>query len=321
MEPRSALAIWDTSTERYTLYAGLHSIHRHQANLARVFGVALDRVRCLIDDVGGGFGSRNQVYPEYIAITWAARRIGRPVKWTSTRSEAFLTDSQSRDHLLDGEIALDAIGRVTALRVHSTTNLGAHFAPTIPYSTISNMERMISSLYAIPAIHLHIEGRFTNIAPINVLRGIGRLECVYTVERLIEQAAHDTGRDPVALRRMNMVPAVAFPYRTATGALYDSGDFVARLDEAVKIADLIGFQARRAATEGKGRLRGLGLGPYLEGTGGSSEKFAEVRVYPDGRIEVPVGSQSQGQRHETVFAQVVAEQLGIPRGGIAPDWR
>ena len=234
------------------------------------------------------------------------------MKWTSTRSEAFLTDSQSRDHVLDGELALDANGRITALRVHSTTNLGAHFAPTIPYSTVSNMERMISSLYAIPAIHLHIEGRFTNTAPVNVFRGIGRFECVYTVERLIEQAAHDTARDPVALRRMNMVPASAFPYRTATGAVYDSGDFVARLDEAVQLADVFGFHARRAKTQEQGKLRGLGFGPYLEGTGGSPEEFAEVRVYPDGHIDVPVGSQSQGQSHETVFAQVVAERLGVP---------
>ena len=312
MEPRSAIGMWDASANRYTLFAGLHSIHQHAGNLARVFGIPLDRIRCVTDDVGGGFGARNQLYPEYIAITWAAKRLGRPVKWTSTRSEAFLTDSQSRDHVLDGELALDATGRITALRVHSTTNLGAHFAPTIPYSTVSNMERMISSLYAIPAIHLHIEGRFTNTAPVNVFRGIGRFECVYTVERLIEQAAKDTARDPIALRRMNMVPANAFPYRTATGALYDSGDFVARLDEAVKIADVEGFQARHAASARNGKLRGMGFGPYLEGTGGSPEEFAEVRVYPDGHIDVPVGSQSQGQSHETVFAQVVAERLGVP---------
>ncbi len=312
MEPRSALATWDPAAQRYTLFAGLHSIHQHAGNLARVFGVPLDRIRCVTDDVGGGFGSRNQMYPEYIAIAWAARRLGRPIKWTSTRSEAFLTDSQSRDHVLDGELALDAGGRITALRVHSTTNLGAQFAPTIPYSTVSNMERMISSLYAIPAIHLHIEGRFTNTAPINVFRGIGRFECVYTVERLIEVAARNTASDAIELRRMNMVPATAFPYRTATGAVYDSGDFVARLDEAVQVADLPGFQARRIATEKQGKLRGLGFGPYLEGTGGSAEEYAEVRVYPDGHIDVPVGSQSQGQSHETVFAQVVAERLGVP---------
>ncbi|MFN0302115.1 MAG: molybdopterin cofactor-binding domain-containing protein [Burkholderiales bacterium] len=202
------------------------------------------------------------------------------------------TGNRAGDHLLDGELVLDAARRVTALRVYSTTNLGAHFTPTIPYSTVSNMERIISSLYAIPAIHLHIEGRFTNTAPNNVWRGIGRLECVYTVERLMERAAHDTGGDPVALRRINMVLAAAFPCRTATGALYDASDFVARLEEAVKIADVIGFAARRAATEKEGRLRGLGFGPYLEGTGGSPEELAEVRVYPDGRVEVPVGGQS-----------------------------
>ena len=196
MEPRSALATWDAARERYTLFAGLNSTHQHAGNLARVFGVPLDRIRCVTDDVGGGFGARNQMYPEYIAITWAARHLNRPVKWTGTRSEAFLTDSQSRDHVLDGELALDPTGRITGLRVHSTTNLGAHFAPTIPYSTLSNMERMVSSLYAIPAIHLHIEGRFTNTVPLNVFRGVGRFECVYTMERLIEVAARETGRDP-----------------------------------------------------------------------------------------------------------------------------
>src|SRR5215831_9458643 len=300
LEPRAALAEWDAGAGRYTLYAALQSVHQLAANLARVLGVAAERVRCVSADVGGGFGSKIQVYPEYVALAWAARRLGRPVKWASTRSEGFVSDVQSRDHLLRGELALDAAGRVTALRVHSTPNLGAYVAPSIPISTLSNMERMISALYAIPAIHLRVDGVLTNTVPINVYRGVGRLECVYTVERLIERAARETGRDRVALRRANLVRT--FPYRTATGALYDSGDYAARLDEALERAD--------AAARGK--LRGLGIGPYLEGTGGVPQEFAEVRVLPTGFVEVPMGSQSQGQGHETVFAQVVAERLGIP---------
>jgi len=310
VEPRAALAEWDADAGRYTLYASLQSVHQLAANLARILGVAPGRARCVTGDVGGGFGSKIQTYPEYVALAWAARRVGRPVKWVSTRTEGFLTDAQSRDHVLVGELALDPTGRITALRVHSRSNVGAYVAPCIPISTLSNMERMISGLYAIPAIHLRVEGVLTNTVPINVYRGVGRLECVYTVERLIDRAARETGRDPAALRRSNMIRT--FPYRTATGALYDSGDYVARLDEAMTLADVAGFGTRRAAAARRGKLRGLGLGPYVEGTGGVPQEFAEVRVLPAEIVEVPIGSQSQGQGHETVFAQVVAERLGVP---------
>ncbi len=310
LEPRAALADWDPAPGRYTLHASLQSAHQLAANLARILGVAADRVRCVTGDVGGGFGSKIQPYPEYVALAWAARRLGRPVKWVASRSEGFVSDAHSRDHVLEGELALDAAGRVTALRVHSTSNVGAYVAPSIPVSTLSNMERMISGLYAIPAIHLRVEGALSNTVPINVYRGVGRLECVYTVERLIERAARETGRDRVAVRRANLVRA--FPYRTATGAIYDSGDYVARLDEALERADIAGFPARRAEAAARGKLRGLGIGPYIEGTGGVPQEFAEVRVLPAGIVEVPMGSQSQGQGHETVFAQVVAERLGVP---------
>src|SRR2546422_4822136 len=310
MEPRAALAAWDAGSGRYTVVASLQSVPQLAANLARILGVARDRVRCITGDVGGGFGSKIQPSPEYVALAWAARRVGRPLKWVSSRSEGFVTDAQSRDHRLAGEMALDESGRITALRVHSTQNLGAYVATGMPISIILNMERMISGLYAIPAIHLRLEGAFTNTVPINVYRGVGRLECVYTVERLIERAARETGRDPTALRRANMVRT--FPYRTATGAVYDSGDYVARLDEAVERADGKGFPARRAEAARRGKLRGIGLRPYVEGTGGVPQEFAEVRVLPAGGVEVATGSQSPGQGHETVFAQVVAERLGVP---------
>jgi carbon-monoxide dehydrogenase large subunit len=310
LEPRAALAEWDAAAERYTLHASLQSVHALAVNLARILRVAPDRVRCVTGDVGGGFGSKIQPYPEYAALAWAARRVGRPLKWTSSRTEGFLSDAQSRDHVLAGELALDASGHVTALRVHSTQNLGAYVATGMPISIILNMERMVSGLYAIPAIHLRLEGAFTNTVPINVYRGVGRLECVYTVERLIERAARETGRDGVALRRLNMVRT--FPYRTATGAIYDSGDYVARLDEALERADAARFPERREDSARRGKLRGIGVGPYVEGTGGVPREYAEVRVLPTGIVEVPIGSQSQGQGHETVFAQVVAERLGVP---------
>jgi aerobic carbon-monoxide dehydrogenase large subunit len=310
LEPRAALAEWDAGAGRYTLHAGLQSVHQLATNLARVLGVSAERVRCVTGDVGGGFGSKIQVYPEYVALAWAARHLAHPVKWVSSRSEGFISDVQSRDHVLTGELALDASGRIIGLRVRSRSNLGAYVAPSIPISTLSNMERMISGLYAIPAIHLRVEGVLTNTVPINVYRGVGRLECVYTVERLVERAARETGRDPAALRRANMVRT--FPYRTATGALYDSGDYVARLDEAIERGACAGFPFRRAEAARRGRLRGIGLGPYIEGTGGVPQEFAEVRVLPTGVVEVPLGSNSQGQSHETVFAQVVAERLGVP---------
>ena len=310
LEPRAAVAEWHAATGRYRLHAGLQSVHQLATNLARVLGVRTEQVHCLTEDVGGGFGSKIQLYPEYVALAWAARRLGRPLKWVSSRSEGFVSDVQSRDHVLEGELALDATGRIVALRVHSTSNLGAYVAPTIPISTLSNMERMISSLYAIPAIHLRVVGALTNTVPINVYRGVGRIECVYTVERLIGRAARETGRDPVELRRANMVRA--FPYRTATGALYDSGDYVARLDEAITRAEVAGFAARRAEAARRGKLRGIAVGPYIEGTGGVPQEFAEVRVLPTGIVEAPMGSTSQGQGHETVFAQVIAERLGVP---------
>src|SRR5262249_61953691 len=160
---------------------------------------------CVTGDVGGGFGSKIQPYPEYAALAWASRRLGRPLTWVASRTEGFLTDAQSRDHLLAGELGLDGDGRIVALRLHSTQNMGAYVATGMPISIILNMERMVSSVYAIPAIHLRLEGAFTNTVPINVYRGVGRLECVYAVERLLERAARETGRDPTALRRLNMV--------------------------------------------------------------------------------------------------------------------
>ncbi len=310
MEPRAALAAWDAAGERLTFHAGLQSVHQLAANLSRILGVPVERIHCTSGDVGGGFGTKIQPYCEYVALAWASRRLGRPLKWTAARTEGFVSDAQSRDQLLTGELALGADGRVTALRVHSIANLGAYIASGIPASTLLNMQRMISSLYAIPAIHLRVEGVLTNTVPINVYRGVGRIECVYTVERLMERAARETGRDPVDLRRRNMVRT--FPYRSATGAVYDSGDFVARMDEAIAAAALEGFAARREASVRRGRLRGLGVGPYIEGTGGAPQEFAEVQVHGDGTVDVPLGALSQGQGHETVFAQVVAERLGVP---------
>ncbi len=210
MEPRAALAEWDASTGRYTLHASMQSVHRVADHLARVLGVPRDRVRCVTGDVGGGFGSKIQLYPEYAAVAWAARRLARPMKWVSSRSEGFVSDAQSRDQVLTGELALDAAGRITALRVRAISDQGAYVASGFPISILSNMERMVSGLYAIPVVHLRIEGAFTNTVPINVYRGVGRLECVYTVERLIDRAA----RRPAAILRISGAAAWCGPFRT-----------------------------------------------------------------------------------------------------------
>ena len=291
---------------------------RWPLNLARILRVPTERVRCVTGDVGGGFGSKIQPYPEYAALAWAARRVGRPIKWVSSRTEGFLSDAQSRDHVLAGELALDASGHVTALRVHSTQNLGAYVAPGMPISIILNMERMVSGLYAIPAIHLRLEGAFTNTVPINVYRGVGRLECVYTVERLIERAARETGRDGVGPAAPQHGPDVPVPNGHRRHLR------LRRLRRAPRRGDRARrrrrFPERRDDAARRGKLRGIGVGPYVEGTGGVPREYAEVRVLPTGIVEVPIGSQSQGQGHETVFAQVVAERLGVPSTRCASSW-
>lgn len=314
LEPRAALAEWDPTWSagrgRFTLHASLQSPHANATVLARILGVDPDQVRGASGDVGGGFGSKNHPYPEYAVLMWATRRLGRPIKWTCTRSEGFVSDAQSRDVDADAELALDSQGHILALRVRGIANIGAYVAPCIPFSLVGNMQRMMSSVYAIPAIHLHLTGVLTNTVPINVYRGVGRVESVFTVERLIGVAAVQLGLDPTEIRRRNMVSA--FPYTTATGAVYDSGDYRARMAEAITLADAEGYATRRADSVLRGRLRGIGIGPYLEGTGGFPTEYAEVRVHATGTVEVPLGCHSQGQGHETTLAQVVAERLQVP---------
>lgn len=310
IEPRSALASFDASSGCFTLEVCAQAVHSLASAMARMLGVPNEAVRCISRDVGGAFGGKNYPYPEYVACLWAARRFGRPAKWTAARTEGFLSDSQARDNRIAGEMAFDAEGRILGLRVQVYANEGAYIAGGIPFSISLNMERMISGLYAIPAIDLIVRGAVTNTVPVQVYRGVGRIEAVMIVERLIDGAARALGRDVAAMRRQNMVRT--FPYHTPCRAIYDSGDYVGCLDRALAMADWKGFPARRADAQARGRLRGIGIGAYIEGTGGPSQEFAAVRVLPEGIVEVPVGSHSQGQSHETTFAQVVADRLGLP---------
>jgi len=310
LEPRSALASHDAASGRFTLEVCAQAVHALAASLAYGFGVPVASVRCVSRDVGGAFGGKNYPYPEYVACLWAARRLGRPVKWTSSRTEGFVSDSHARDNRIAGEMAFDASGRILGLRVHVHANEGAYIGGGIPFSISLNMERMISGLYVIPAIDLIVQGTVTNTVPVQVYRGVGRTEAVMIVERLVDGAARALGRDVAAMRRQNMV--TRFPYHTPCRAIYDSGDYVACLDRVLAMADWNGFPARREAARARGRLRGIGIGAYIEGTGGPPQEFAAVRVLSQGIVEVPVGSHSQGQGHETTFAQVVADRLGIP---------
>ena len=272
-----------------------------------------DRFRVMTNDVGGGFGMKLFLYPEHVLVCYAARKLGRPVKWTSERSEAFVSDTHGRDNVTRGEIAVDAQGKVLALRSRNTANMGAYlsnFGPAIP--TIAG-SKVLASVYAFEAIYLNVIGVFTNTVPVDAYRGAGRPESNYLVERLMEAAAREMGQDPIAFRRNNMVPPSAMPYRSAMGELYDSGQFAQVLDAGLAKMDHANFAARRAAAAKEGKLRGLGLSYYLEATMGDPTERAEIRFRDDGDVEVLVGTQSSGQGHETAYTQIMSEQLGVPR--------
>jgi len=288
-----------------------------------VLGLPESKVRVIAPDVGGGFGSKIYLYAEETALVWASKRVGRPIKWTADRSEAFLTDAHGRDHLSTAELAMDAQGHFLALRVHTVANMGAYLStfstcvPTILYATL------LAGQYKTPAIYCEVKSVFTNTAPVDAYRGAGRPEATFLVERIVETAARDMGLDPAEIRRRNFI--TQFPYATPVGLTYDTGDYEAHLSKAIELADVAGFAARKAASKAHGKLRGLGYSCYIEACGLAPSNIAgalgaraglfeagEVRVHPTGTVTVFTGSHSHGQGHETTFAQVVAAKLGIP---------
>jgi carbon-monoxide dehydrogenase large subunit len=288
-----------------------------------VLGLPESKVRVIAPDVGGGFGSKIYLYAEETALVWASKRVGRPIKWTADRSEAFLTDAHGRDHLSTAELAMDAEGHFLALRVHTVANMGAYLStfstcvPTILYATL------LAGQYKTPAIYCEVKSVFTNTAPVDAYRGAGRPEATFLVERMVETAARDMGLDPAEIRRRNFI--TQFPYATPVGLTYDTGDYEAHLSKAIELADVAGFAARKAASKAEGKLRGLGYSCYIEACGLAPSNIAgalgaraglfeagEVRVHPTGTVTVFTGSHSHGQGHETTFAQVVAAKLGIP---------
>ena len=307
MEPRSALAEFDEETQRYTLYAGSGGAVRQKRELAQVLGVEPDRLRLHSYDVGGNFGARNRVYVEFGLVLWASKKLGRPVKFTATRSESFLSDYQGRDLVTRVALALDGKGRFLAMRADNISNVGAR---CVSLSPLGKGSALITGSYDIPAATLRARAVFTNTMPTQAYRSSGRPEVTYAIERLIELAALQCGFDALDLRRRNLVAPEAMPYRNAVGAVYDSGTYEINMDRTLKLADWYGFEERRKQSAARGRLLGRGFANYVESSIGSPKERAEIDVKPDGQVTVVIGTQPSGQGHETSFAQVVADMLG-----------
>ena len=323
IEPRAALASYARADESYTLYVTSQNPHVERLLMtAFVLGLPEHKVRVIAPDVGGGFGSKIYLYAEETAMVWASKRVNRPIKWAADRSEAFLTDAHGRDHVSKAELAMDKDGKFLALRVHTTANMGAYLStfasciPTILYATL------LAGQYTTPAIYCEVTASFTNTAPVDAYRGAGRPEATYVVERIVHQAGVEMGIAQDEIRRRNFIRT--FPYQTPVALQYDIGGYDACLDEAMRIADVAGFAARKAEAARRGKLRGLGYASYIEACGIAPSNIAgalgaraglfeagEVRVHPTGSVTVFTGSHSHGQGHETTFAQVVATRLGM----------
>jgi carbon-monoxide dehydrogenase large subunit len=324
IEPRAALAEYDAGTDNLTLWNTSQNPHVARLVIAAFVGMAPEhKLRVIAPDVGGGFGSKIFIYPEEVVCLWASRKVQRPVKWTADRSESFLTDAHGRDHVTHAELALDGNGKILALRAKTIANLGAYMStfsssvPTYLYGTL------LSGQYDIPSIYCEVDAVYTNTAPVDAYRGAGRPEATFVVERLMEVSARQMGIDPADLRRRNFIKT--FPHQTPVIMAYDAGDYHASLKKALELADVKGFNKRKREAAHRGKLRGLGFSTYIEacgiapsqavgslGAGVGLWESAEVRVNPTGSVEVLTGCHAHGQGHETTFAQLVSERLGIP---------
>jgi carbon-monoxide dehydrogenase large subunit len=311
MEARAAVADYDAAAGRWTLYANTQGGWLIKNLIGPLFGTDPERFRVITPDVGGGFGMKLFLYAEHVLTCYAAQKLGQPVKWAAERGEAFLCDTQGRDNVTLGEIAMDADGRFLALRTRNISNMGAYLSTFAPYIPTYAGTGVLASVYGFKAIYANVLGVFTNTVPVDAYRGAGRPESNYLVERLVDAAAREMGIDRVELRRRNMVLPSAMPHSTPVGKTYDSGDFRLILDAALAKMDYAGFPARRAAAATKGHRRGLGLAYYLEATGGDPTERAEIRFADDGFVDVYVGTQSTGQGHETAYVQLTADRLGI----------
>ena len=326
MEPRSAIGEYDAQSGDYTLYTTSQNPHVIRLLMgAFVLRIPEAKLRVVAPDVGGGFGSKIYHYAEEAIVTWAAAKVKRPIKWTAERMESFMSDAHGRDHVSRADLAVDADGKILGLKVHTQANMGAYlstFAPCVPtylYATL------LAGVYTTPVIYAEVKAIFTNTVPVDAYRGAGRPEATFLLERLMDVAATEIGMDRVEFRRKNFIPIDAFPYQTPVALQYDSGNYFATLDAALKTADWAGFETRRAAAKARGKLRGIGISTYLEACGiapsavvgslGARAGLYEVgtiRVHPTGSVTVLTGAHSHGQGHETTFAQLVADKLGVP---------
>ena len=310
MEPRTNVAEYDPATGRYTLYTGSgRGVAKARLDLAQVLGVAAEQVRVLCHDMGGNFGTRNLFYPEYAVLAWVSRLVGQPVKWTCERSESFASDWQGRDLTVEAELALDADGNFLAVRGSNLSNLGGY---AIAFGPLQKGLGLMTSVYRIPVGYFRGRGAVTNTVSTTPYRSSGRPEAIFVVERLIDLAAEELGIDPVVLRRRNLVPPTAQPYPNPFGLTYDSGDYKSAMDTALALADWEGFPARRAEARRRGKWRGIGMANYIEITSGAPRERTEITVLPEGKVELVMGTMNSGQGHETSFAQLVTEWLGVP---------
>jgi carbon-monoxide dehydrogenase large subunit len=310
MEPRAALGEWNADEDRFVLTTGSQGVHSMQKIIAGVFGFEPAKLRVITPDVGGGFGPKTFVYREYPLVLEAARRLGRPVKWTSDRTEHFLTDAQGRDNEVEAEMAMDAEGRFLGLRIKLIANLGAYisqYGPFIPFVGVS----MTTGVYDIAAIDVSTTGVYTNTCPVDAYRGAGRPEAAFLIEKLADACARDLGISVDEIRRRNFIKPEQFPYRTATGRLYDTGEFAGHLDAALKSSDWNGFDQRNDAARTRGRIRGIGLATYIEACAFAGSEPAHVELGADGAITVLIGTQTNGQGHATAYAQLVADKLNV----------
>ena len=312
LEPRGALGAWDPGEGRYTLYADVQYPHRVRNALAtNVFRVPEHTIRVIVGDVGGAFGTKGWQYPEHRLVLWAARKLGRPVKWCCERREAIPADEHARDNVTDAELALDADGKFLGLRVRTLANVGAYVSSDRNLlATFSNIVTLVG-VYAIPAAHVKVFSVLSNTNSTAPYRGAGRPEATYVIERLIDDAGRELGVDPVELRRRNIIPSSAMPYKNALGMTYDCGEFRSNLEAALKLADVAGFAARREEARRRGKLRGLAVVNAIERAAGAQPEFAEIRFAPSGTATVLMGSKNQGQGHETTFKQILHERLGL----------
>ncbi len=327
MEPRAAIGSYDSGLDQFTCYVTSQNPHVHRLVMSAFIQVAPEhKLRVIGPDVGGGFGSKIFIYGEECVVTWASKKVGgRPVKWVAERSESFLSDAHGRDHISHAELAIDADGNTTALRVNTKANIGAYMStfsscvPTYLYGTL------LAGQYKTPAIYCDVQAYYTNTAPVDAYRGAGRPEASFLLETLYEQAAKEIGKDPGEFRRQNFIPKDAFPYQTPVALVYDIGDYATTLDRALELADYAGFKARKAEAESRGMRRGIGISCYIEacgiapsavvgslGAGVGLWESAKVRFSHTGKVQVLTGTHSHGQGHETTFSQLVADRLGIP---------